>query len=159
MADSVSTKKITDLTEKVSLSDTDILLVGNEGNATLRKVKWSTLVAAVTKAIIGANVYTYTNNGVSITVYESAAAIRIKASGTTTGKISTSAGYVTYGTVKRKEIKQAVKKIVPSRGWTATLRVNVEDNKIQLGYTAKNGEWADIQSGIAINIDETILFV
>lgn len=44
MADTLKTKKVTDLPENTGVSDTDLLMVGNAGTATLRKLKMSSLV-------------------------------------------------------------------------------------------------------------------
>lgn len=39
-----SVKRITDLTEKTALADSDLLVVGNGGTSTLRKIKWATIL-------------------------------------------------------------------------------------------------------------------
>lgn len=107
--------------------------------------------------VVTAKKYTYSNNGLTTTVWESTVAIRIKVSGTTTGALSASAGYANLGTIKTS-ITKLIKKICPRTGWIATFRVNPEgNNKIQLGYTVQNGVAADIPANTSINIDETIM--
>ena len=107
--------------------------------------------------VVTAKKYTYSNNGLTTTVWESTVAIRIKVFGTTTGALSASAGYANLGTIKTS-ITKLIKKICPRTGWIATFRVNPEgNNKIQLGYTVQNGVAADIPANTSINIDETIM--
>lgn len=109
--------------------------------------------------VVTAKKYTYSNNGLTTTVWESPVAIRIKVSGTTAGALSASAGYANLGTIKTS-ITKLIKKICPRTGWIATFRVNPEgNNKIQLGYTVQNGAAADIPANTSINIDETIMIV
>lgn len=47
MADTITTKKVTDLTENSAPADEDLILVGNAGTAVLRKIKWSNILAAI----------------------------------------------------------------------------------------------------------------
>ncbi|MDO5539395.1 MAG: hypothetical protein Q4F83_04895 [Eubacteriales bacterium] len=47
MADELTTKKATDLTENTAMSEEDLLIVGNEGTASLRKVKFSNVLTAI----------------------------------------------------------------------------------------------------------------
>ena len=47
MADTITTKKVTDLTENSAPTDEDLILVGNAGTAVLRKIKWSNILAAI----------------------------------------------------------------------------------------------------------------
>ncbi|MDY3251212.1 MAG: hypothetical protein SOX32_12805 [Candidatus Choladocola sp.] len=43
MADTVVTKKVTDLTESTAPSDEDLFVAGSAGTASLRKIKWSNI--------------------------------------------------------------------------------------------------------------------
>ena len=51
MADTIITKKVTDLTENTAVSDEDLFLVGNAGTAALRKVKWSSIFSKINELI------------------------------------------------------------------------------------------------------------
>lgn len=51
MADTIITKKVTDLTENTAVSDEDLFLVGNAGTAALRKVKWSNIFSKINELI------------------------------------------------------------------------------------------------------------
>lgn len=51
MADTLTTKKVTDLTGNSTVSDEDLFMVGNAGTAVLRKVKWSKILEAILEAI------------------------------------------------------------------------------------------------------------
>lgn len=55
MADSLVTKKVTDLTENAGVSDNDLLMVGNNGTASLKKLKFSNFLKAIKEKLgIGA---------------------------------------------------------------------------------------------------------
>lgn len=43
----IKMKKVTDLPEKIAISDNDLIVVGNAGTASLRKTKWSTFWNAI----------------------------------------------------------------------------------------------------------------
>nr|DAS84928.1 MAG TPA: endosialidase chaperone [Caudoviricetes sp.] len=43
----IETKTVTDLAEKTSPADTDLFMAGDAGTATLKKVKWSSMLAAI----------------------------------------------------------------------------------------------------------------
>ena len=43
----IETKTVTDLAEKTSPADTDLFMAGNAGTATLKKLKWSNMLAAI----------------------------------------------------------------------------------------------------------------
>lgn len=43
----IKTKTVTDLTEKTTPADTDLFMAGNAGTATLKKLKWSSMLAAI----------------------------------------------------------------------------------------------------------------
>ena len=47
MADSYNVKKITELAAKSASDDTDLYVVGNQGTATMRKISFATIAAAV----------------------------------------------------------------------------------------------------------------
>ena len=47
MADSYTTKKIADLTEKTTADDTDLYVLGNAGTSTMRKITFATLAAKI----------------------------------------------------------------------------------------------------------------
>lgn len=51
LAETIETKKVTDLTEKTSPVDADLFTVGDDGTATLKKIKWSNLLTAIKKKI------------------------------------------------------------------------------------------------------------
>ena len=100
--------------------------------------------------------YTYTNNGITTTVWESPLMIRIKATGNTTVTLGTSSNYAYLGSVKATGMTPCVKKVA-FNNYIGVLRVNSEDAKIQLGYTIKQGASANIPANTSINIDETIM--
>ena len=102
--------------------------------------------------------YTYTNNGITTTVWESALMIRIKSTGTTTATLGTSSNYAYLGSVKATGMTPCIKKVA-FNNYIGVLRVNSEDAKIQLGYTLKQGASTNIPAGTSIYIDETILLV
>lgn len=53
MADTIKTKKITDLAESGTISDDDLIPVGIAGTASLRKRKWSAFAAKIKSIITG----------------------------------------------------------------------------------------------------------
>lgn len=135
------------------------VMAGDDGSWGMLCGDVQTINGISLNGVVTAKKYTYSNNGLSITVWESQSAIRIKISGTTAGTLGTSAGYANLGTIKTS-ITKLIKKICPRTGWIATFRVNPEgNNKIQLGYTVQNGAAADIPANTSINIDETIMIV
>ena len=53
MADTLQTKKVTDLAENTAMSDEDLFMVGSAGTASLRKLKWSNIWNTIKTAILG----------------------------------------------------------------------------------------------------------
>lgn len=53
MADTLQTKKVTELTENTAMSDEDLFMVGSAGTASLRKLKWSNIWNTIKTAILG----------------------------------------------------------------------------------------------------------
>lgn len=53
MADTLTTKKVTELTENTAMSDEDLFMVGSAGTASLRKLKWSNIWNTIKTAILG----------------------------------------------------------------------------------------------------------
>lgn len=53
MADTLTTKKVTELTENTAMSDNDLFMVGSAGTASLRKLKWSNIWNTIKTAILG----------------------------------------------------------------------------------------------------------
>ena len=53
MADTLTTKKVTELTENTAMSDDDLFMVGSAGTASLRKLKWSNIWNTIKTAILG----------------------------------------------------------------------------------------------------------
>lgn len=159
MADVTAVKKATALAADTSVDNNDEFLVADAGTAVLKRLKWSRILAAVKSALITADLKTVTNSGLSTAIYESEVAIRIRISGATTGTLATSAGYVSLGTISHTGLRSVLKKVILRTGWVATFRVNAENGKIELGYTAQNGSAENIPIGTQINIDETIMLV
>lgn len=159
MADVTAVKKATALAADTSVDNNDAFLVADAGTAVLKRLTWSRILAAIKSELITADLKTVTVSGMSTAIYESEVAVRIRISGTTTRTLETSAGYVSLGTISHTGLRSVVKKIIPRAEWVATFRVNAESRKIELGYTARNGSAANIPSGTAINIDETIMLV
>lgn len=159
MADVTAVKKATALAADTSVDNNDAFLVADAGTAVLKRLTWSRILAAIKSALITADLKTVTNSGLSTAIYESEVAIRIRISGSTTVTLATSAGYVSLGTISHTGLRSVLKKVIPRAGWVATLRVNAENGKIELGYTAKNDSAANIPIGTQINIDETIMLV
>lgn len=159
MADITATKKATALAADTSVDGNDAFLVADAGTATLKRLLWTRILAAIKAAISEKKTKTVTNAGLTAIIYESPVAIRIKISGTTTGSLGTSTAYASFGQIATTGLKPVVKKISPRTGWEATLRVNAEDNKVQVGYTVQNGAAANIPSGTALYVDETIMIV
>ena len=159
MADVTAVKKATALAADTSVDNNDAFLVADAGTAVLKRLTWSRILAAVKSALITADLKTVTNSGLSTAIYESEGAIRIRISGTTTGILATSAGYVSLGTISHTGLRSVLKKVIPRAGWVATFRVNAESGKIELGYTAQNGSATNVPSGTTITIDETIMIV
>lgn len=159
MADVAAVKKATALAADTSVDNNDAFLVADAGTAVLKRLTWSRILAAIKNDLITADLKTVANSGLSTAIYESEVAIRIKISGTTTGTLATSAGYVSLGTISHTGLRSVLKKVIPRAGWVATFRVNAERGKIELGYTAQNGSATNIPIGTQINIDETIMLV
>ena len=159
MANATAVKKATALATDTSVDNNDAFLVADAGTAVLKRLMWSRILGTIKSSLITATSKTVENSGLTAIIYESEIAIRIKIFGTTTGVLGTSDAYAGFGTVAHTALKPAVKRVVPRSGWVGTLRVNAEDNKIQFGYTAKNGSAANIPTGTQINIDETIMLV
>ena len=65
MADTISTKRITDLPEDTGVNDNDLFMAGSNGTASLRKKKWSTLLAKI-KSVLLANNLTTTTAGFAL---------------------------------------------------------------------------------------------
>ena len=65
MADTISTKRITDLPEDTDVNDNDLFMTGSNGTASLRKKKWSTLLAKI-KSVLLANNLTTTTAGYAL---------------------------------------------------------------------------------------------
>ena len=65
MADTISTKRITDLPEDTDVNDNDLFMAGSNGTASLRKKKWSTLLAKI-KSVLLANNLTTTTAGYAL---------------------------------------------------------------------------------------------
>jgi hypothetical protein len=61
-SETIATKKVTDLTENTSMSDSDLFMVGNAGTSTLRKLKWSNIIAAIKNKLGSAATYSVANN-------------------------------------------------------------------------------------------------
>ena len=53
MADTLTTKKVTELTENTAMSDEDLFMVGSAGTASLRRLKWSNIWNTIKTAILG----------------------------------------------------------------------------------------------------------
>lgn len=159
MADATAVKKATDLATDTSVDNNDAFLVADAGKAKLKRLMWSRILTAIKRDLIAATSKTVTNSGLTAIIYESEVAIRVKIFGTTTGSLGTSAAYASFGTISHTNLKPAIKRIVPLAGWVATMRINAEDGKIQVGYTTKNGSATNIPTGTQINIDETIMLV
>lgn len=53
MADTLTTKKVTELTENTAMSDDDLFMVGSAGTASLRRLKWSNIWNTIKTAILG----------------------------------------------------------------------------------------------------------
>lgn len=53
MADTLQTKKVTELTENTAMSDNDLFMVGSAGTASLRRIKWSNIWNTIKTAILG----------------------------------------------------------------------------------------------------------
>lgn len=51
MSDTYTSKKVTDLTENTSVSDTDLMLVGNAGTANLRRITFANVAAKIKEKI------------------------------------------------------------------------------------------------------------
>lgn len=58
MADTISTKRITDLPEDTDVNDNDLFMAGSNGTASLRKKKWSTLLAKIKSKLLANNLTT-----------------------------------------------------------------------------------------------------
>ena len=58
MADTISTKRITDLPEDTNVNDNDLFMAGSNGTASLRKKKWSTLLAKIKSKLLANNLTT-----------------------------------------------------------------------------------------------------
>ena len=65
MADTIKTKRITDLPEDTGVNDNDLFMAGSNGTASLRKKKWSTLLAKI-KSVLLANNLTTTTAGYAL---------------------------------------------------------------------------------------------
>lgn len=65
MADTIKTKRITDLPEDTDVNDNDLFMAGSNGTASLRKKKWSTLLAKI-KSVLLANNLTTTTAGYAL---------------------------------------------------------------------------------------------
>ena len=65
MADTISTKRITDLPEDTDVNDNDLFMAGSNGTASLRKKKWSTLLTKI-KSVLLANNLTTTTAGYAL---------------------------------------------------------------------------------------------
>lgn len=53
MADTLTTKKVTELAENTAMSDNDLFMVGSAGTASLRRLKWSNIWNTIKTAILG----------------------------------------------------------------------------------------------------------
>lgn len=108
-------------------------------------------------ALVTPTEYTYTRGTVTITVWESPIAIRIKMTGKTSAAWGTKSGYVQTGSVMATDMTAVVKKVAVTSSHIATLRVNASSGKIEVGYS-KNGTTAEnIPEDTAIMLDETIM--
>ena len=58
MADTVTIKKITDLPENTDANDADLFMQGANGTASLRKIKWSTILAKIKSKLLANNLTT-----------------------------------------------------------------------------------------------------
>lgn len=58
MADTIKTKRITDLPEDTDVNDNDLFMAGSNGTASLRKKKWSTLLAKIKSKLLANNLTT-----------------------------------------------------------------------------------------------------
>lgn len=58
MADTVTIKKITDLPENTDANDADLFMQGVNGTASLRKIKWSTILAKIKSKLLANNLTT-----------------------------------------------------------------------------------------------------
>lgn len=58
MADTISTKRITDLPEDTDVNDNDLFMAGSNGTASLRKKKWSTLLSKIKSKLLANNLTT-----------------------------------------------------------------------------------------------------
>mgnify|MGYP004529229045 CR=1 FL=1 len=159
MADATAVKKATALAADTSVDSNDMFLVADAGTAELKRLSWARVLAKIKSELITADLKTVTNSGLSTAIYESEVAIRIRISGTTTGVLATSAGYISLGTIKHTSLRSVLKKVIPRTGWVATFRVNAESGKVELGYTVQNGSATNVPSGTTITIDETIMIV
>lgn len=65
MADTISTKRITDLPEDTDVNDNDLFMAGSNGTASLRKKKWSTILNKI-KSVLLANNLTTTTAGYAL---------------------------------------------------------------------------------------------
>ena len=65
MPDTITTKRITDLPEDTDVNDNDLFMAGSNGTASLRKKKWSTLLAKI-KSVLLANNLTTTTAGYAL---------------------------------------------------------------------------------------------
>lgn len=58
MADTVTIKKITDLPENTDANNADLFMQGVNGTASLRKIKWSTILAKIKSKLLANNLTT-----------------------------------------------------------------------------------------------------
>lgn len=58
MPDTITTKRITDLPEDTDVNDNDLFMAGSNGTASLRKKKWSTLLAKIKSKLLANNLTT-----------------------------------------------------------------------------------------------------
>lgn len=89
MADTVLTKKITDLPEGTEINDEDLVMTGVNGTASLRKNKWSKFVEKL-RNVLFANNLTTTQAGYGLDARQG------KALKDEIDKINTKIKYVTY---------------------------------------------------------------
>ena len=58
MADTIKTKRITDLPEDTDVNDNDLFMAGSNGTASLRKKKWSTILSKIKSKLLANNLTT-----------------------------------------------------------------------------------------------------
>lgn len=154
------TKSTIEMIGKVTIRDSDIDTVGctiTGGVATLKDIQTQSISSL--NDFVTPKQYSYTNNGITTTVWESPLAIRIKATGAASVELGTKSGYATIGYVKMTNIAKIIKKVMLHGYYTGTFRINYDSNKIQFGITLKNGVAANYEKDTQVFIDETFLFI